>query len=127
MLLLILLVLFYVVVDQKSIILNVDELLADYKKNTNTANNKYLNKHIELAGKVQSYYKFEDGNNLLQLQTEKDLLEIYCILMNKELKDKAITLTTGSKVTIYGKCLGFNPSKKMKFPNSIYIETENLK
>jgi len=41
--------------------------------------------------------------------------------MNKETEEKASTLTAGTSVTVYGKCLGI---KDYKFPNSIYIEAE---
>jgi len=44
--------------------------------------------------------------------------------MNKETEEKASSLTAGSTVTVVGKCLGI---KDYKFPNSIYIEAEQIK
>ena len=47
--------------------------------------------------------------------------------MNKETEAKAAALTTGTMITVYGKCLGLNPLFNNKFTNSIYIEAEKIK
>ena len=124
MLLLILFVLFYVVLQDKSIKVSVDELVNSYTSDIPASNNKFLGKEIELSGKVKLLFQFEGEKSLLEVRTANDELKLYCILMNKETEEKASTLTAGTNVTVFGKCLGI---KNYKFTNSIYIEAERIK
>jgi len=127
MLLLILLVLFYIVFQDKNIKVSAEELVSSYSSNINAANKKFLDKEIELTGEVKSFFQFEGEKSLLQLNTGNSELQLYCILMNKETEEKASSLTAGTTVKVFGKCLGLNPSLADKFPNSIYIEAEQIK
>ena len=127
MLLLILFVLFYVVLQDKSIKVSTEEILNRYSLDSTTADKTFLNKEITLKGKVKSFVQLEGERNLLQLESGNNKLQLYCILMNKETVEKAASLTAGTSVTIYGKCLGMNPPSMNKFPNSIYIQTELIK
>jgi hypothetical protein len=121
---LILLILFYVFIEQKNPKVTSGELIKSYMIYPAEADKKYLNKEIELTGKVKSYYEFENEESLLQLASEQNELTIYCILINKEMNERAKSLTTGTTIKVSGKCLGI---KDYKFPNSIYIETERIK
>jgi hypothetical protein len=124
MLLLILFVLFYVVLKDNILKLSADELISSYDLNINAANKKFLDKEIELTGEVKSFFQFEGEKSLLELRTTNDELKLYCILINRETEEKASTLTAGTNVSVFGKCLGI---KDYKFPNSIYIEAERIK
>ena len=124
MLLLILFVLFFIVLQDESIKVSADELVSSYSLDISSADKKFLNKEIELTEGIKSFLQFESDKSLLELRTENDELKLYCILMNKETEEKASTLTAGTPVTVYGKCLGL---KDYKFPNSIYIEVEQIK
>ncbi len=121
---LILLILFYVFIEQTNLKVTSGELIKNYMINPAEANKKYLNKEIELTGKVKSYYEFENEESLLQLVSEQNELTVYCILINKETNEKAKSLTTGTTIKVTGKCLGIGD---LKFPNSIYIETYTIK
>lgn len=127
MLLLILVILFYVVLQQKSIKITVDELVASYSLNQKNADEKFLNKDLELAGEVKSYFEFENENSIIELQTENNETGLYCIIMNKETEEKARSLTNGTSIKVYGKCLGNKASKVGKFFPGIYIETDRIK
>jgi len=127
MLLLLLFVLFYIFVEQKSITINAIELARNYSFDSKDADRNLLNKEIELTGKIKTYYEFEETDNLLELKTENDLTGVFIILKKKYLDEKAKSLTVNTEVTVYGKCLGLNPSGKEKFPNSIYIEAREIK
>jgi len=127
MLLLILLVLFYIVLQHKSIKITADELAAYYSLNQKNADEKFLNKDLELTGEVKSFYELENIKSILELKSENDSVKLYCIVMNKEAEEKARSLTTGTSVKVYGKCLGINPSKAEKFFTGIYIETNRIK
>jgi hypothetical protein len=121
---LILFVLFYIVVEQKSIKINAAELVESYSPSSKEADEKFLNKVIELYGRVESYYEFENGKNILELQTESDKIGLYVIIMNKETEEKASSLTRGTQIIVLGKCIGL---KNLKFPHSIYIEAKGIK
>lgn len=127
----ILLVLFYVFIEQKNVKVSADELVGSYQSNAKEADKIFLNKEIELRGKVKSYYEFENENNLLQVRIERSDINLYCIIMNKETDEKAKPLTSGTAFTAFGNCVGLWDSipsgKDSKFPHSIYIETEDIK
>ena len=124
MLLLILFVLFFIVLQDKSIKVSADELVNTYSLDISSSDKKFLNKEIELTGRIKSFLQFESDNSLLELRTANDELKLYCILMNKKAEDKVSILTAGTPVTVYGKCLGL---KDYKVPNSICIEVEQIK
>jgi hypothetical protein len=124
MLLLILFVLFFIVIQDKSIKVSADELANSYISDISDSDKKFLGKEIELTGGIKSLLQFESDKSLLELRTANDELKLYCILMNKKAEEKVSTLTAGTPVTVYGKCLGI---KDYKFPNSIYIEVEQIK
>jgi hypothetical protein len=124
MLLLILFVLFFIVLQDRSLKVSVDELVSSYISDISTSDKRFLNKEIELTGGIKSFLQFESDKSLLELRTANDELKLYCILMNKETEEKASKLTAGTLITVYGKCLGI---KDYKYPNSIYIEAERIK
>jgi len=127
MLLLILFVLFYIVLENRNTKVTTEELVNSYSINRQSADNKYLIKDIELTGKLKSLLQSANGDNFIQIETLNDTLKIYCIVGNPDLLEQTSSITTGTEVTILGKCLGlkediFNPSL-----NSIYIEVRNIK
>ena len=124
MLLLLLFVLFYVVLQDKTIKVTSNDLVKSYTTDIKQADIKFLNKEIELTGKVKSFFQFEAEKSLLELETGNSELQLFCLLMNKETEEKASSLTAGLTVAVFGKCLGI---KDYKFPNSIYIEAEQLR
>jgi hypothetical protein len=123
MLLLILFILFYIFVEQKGIKVTADELVQNYSSNPDEADKKYLNNDIELTGQVKSYYEFENENSLLELQTDINSINLYCII-KEEFEVEAESLSGNTDITIVGKCLGI---KDLKFSHSIYIEAEKIK
>ena len=127
MLLLILFVLFYVVLPDKSLKITAEELVSSYNSDILMADKKFLNKEIELTGNVKSFFQFEAEKSMLELHAPNNETKLYCILMNNEAEEKASSLTAGTIIMVYGKCLGLNPPSVKKFPNSIYIEAEGIK
>jgi len=124
MLLLILFVLFYIVLQDKSIKVSVDELVNSYISDIPASDKKFLGKEIELSGKVKLLFQFEGERSLLELDIGNSGLQLFCILIDSVTEEKASTLTAGTNVTVFGKCLGI---KNYKFTNSIYIEAEQIK
>lgn len=127
MLLLIIFVLFFIVFQDKNKVLSAAELVESYSIDQKTAENKFLNKNIELSGSVKSFIQSENGSSFLELQTNTENMKIFCIIKDESTLQEASTLTNGSLVTVFGKCLGLNPTGYEKFSNSIFIEMELIK
>jgi hypothetical protein len=94
---------------------------------TQSADNQYLIKDIELTGKLKSLLQSANGDNFIQLETLSDTLNLYCIVGNPDLLEQASFITTGTEVTILGKCLGLKEDIFDHSLNSIYIETKRIK
>lgn len=127
MLLLILFALFFVVLQTKSIKVTSDELIENYESNVAAADSNYLNKKIEISGKVNTLIQIEGKENFLELQSNNQQLKIYCMLPNTELLESAAFITTGTRVNIHGKCLGLRRINPGDTSRIIYIETESIK
>ena len=110
-------------VEQKIIYITADELAAAYQGNFEKADEKFLNKKLELSGEVKSYYLFENQPNLLELKTENSKIKIYCSFLS--LKDDSVagTLTYAAPVIISGIFKGI---KNQESPENIYIEVSNI-
>ena len=124
MLLLILFVLFFIVLKERGLKVTSEQIVNSYLSDIKAADAKFLDKEIELSGKVKSFFQFEVEKSLLELETGNRELQLFCLLTNKETEEKASSLTAGSTVTVLGKCLGI---KDYKIPNGIYIEAELIK
>jgi len=126
MLLLILFALFFVVLQNRTNKISVDELINDYGINVVDADSKYINQHLEISGKVKSFVKTEGGEAKLLLESVSKYFEIICLLGNKELEEKAAALTLGTNVTIFGKCLGLTRDLGVDSLSVINFETEKI-
>jgi len=127
MLLLLMFVLFFIVFQNKSMKVRAAELVGSYSLDQKTADDKFLDKDIELSGSVKSFIQLPSGNSFLELQSNNENLKIFSIIKDESTAQKASSLTNGSLITVYGKCLGLNPTGYEKFPNSIFIETGRIK
>jgi exonuclease VII large subunit len=127
MLLLIIFVLFFIVYQDKNKVVSSVELVESYSINQKTADNIFLDKDIELSGSVKSFIQSESGHSFLELQTNSENLKLLCLIKEESAVQKASSLTNGSRINVFGKCLGLNPTGYEKFPNSIFIEVEWIK
>jgi len=123
MIAMILIAVLYLYVDQKNIYVSANELAAAYQKNAEKADNKFLNKKLEISGEVKSYYSFEDQPNLLELKTENNEIKIYCSFLSPKDDSLAGTLTYATLVIISGT---FKGMKNQDSPGDIYIEVSQL-
>jgi hypothetical protein len=106
-----------------SIEISAEELARNYSIVVQGADDKFLNKEIELIGKVKAYFDFEDDNDLLELISENAEISVFCILLNDEQINTAKSLTQGTDIRIKGRCLGL---AKNKFPSSVYIRVSKI-
>ncbi len=123
MIAMILIAVLYLYVEQKNIYTTADELAAAYQENTGKADDKFLNKKLELSGEVKSYYSFENQPNLLELKTEDSKIKIYCSFLSSKDDSIAGTLTNATPVIISGT---FKGNKNQDSPEDIYIEVSNI-
>jgi hypothetical protein len=120
-----LLILFYFVFTEiRSVEISAEELANIYSRNIRSANEKYLNKEIEMTGKVKVFFELEEEDDLLELISDDSEIRIFCILQNDEQINKAKLLTRGTEIKIKGRCLGLAENK---FPNSVYIQATEMK
>ena len=123
MIAMILIAVLYLYVEQNNIYITADELAAVYQKNIENADDKFLNKNLELSGEVKSYYFFENQPNLLELKTENSKIKIYCSFLSSKDDSIAGTLTIAAPIIIIGI---FEGNKDHSSPDDIYIEVSNI-
>ena len=127
MLLLIIFVLFFVVMQNRTIKLKVEELIQNYQTNKVEADKKYLNQKLEITGEVKSFLKPDGENGLLELNSTNFKYKLFCRLMNNEVEGKASSLTNGTNVTVIGNCIGLKKYSDENGINEIIIEVEQIK
>ena len=123
MVVLLLLIFYYFFTQMTSVEISAGELARNYSTDVQGADNKFLNKEIELIGQVKAYFDFENENDLLELVSENAVISIFCILLNDKQIDTAKSLTQGTEIRIKGRCLGLAENK---FPNSVYIRVSKI-
>jgi hypothetical protein len=90
------------VADEKGITIEAAALVSDFQKNEPGANAKYLNKAVEVIGKLADINKDQAGNTTLTLKSEDPFSYVFCTLKTKEplhVKD--------STIKVKGICTGF--------------------
>jgi len=123
MIAMILIAVLYLYVDQKNIYITADELASAYQENTKKADEKFLNKKLELSGEVKSFNSFDDQPNLLELKTKNSKIKIYCSFPSPNDDSLAGNLTYAAPVIILGT---FKGNKNQDSPENIYIEVSNI-
>ena len=124
MVVLLILIIYYLFTKMTSIKISTEELARHYSTNVQAADDKFLNKEIDLTGKVKAYFEFEDDNDLMELISENAVISVFCIMLSDEQINVAKNLTQGTDVKIKGKCLGLAENK---FSNSVYIHVIKIK
>ena len=123
MVVLLLLIFVYLFTKMTSVEISAEELARNYSTDVQGADDKFLDKEIELIGKVKAYFDFENDNDLLELISENAIISIFCILENDEQINKAKNLTQGTEIRIKGRCLGLTENK---FPSSVYVRVNKI-
>ncbi len=123
MIALILIAVLYIYVEQKNICITAVKLAAAYQEDAEKADDKFLNKKLELSGEVKSYYSFENQPSLLELKTDNSKIKIFCSFLSSKDDSIAGTLTYATPVIISGT---FKGKKNQDSPSNIYIEVSNI-
>ena len=81
------------------------DLYNDFQRNETLANQKYLNKIIEVTGNI-SDVKNVNGSKIIFLNSNEAMGEVSCKLSNDD-NPKNITAKKSTTITIKGKCTGY--------------------
>ncbi|GBD87888.1 tRNA_anti-like protein [bacterium BMS3Abin03] len=104
--------------------ISAEELAVAYNYDKLSADKKFLNKEIELTGKVKAFYKLLNTRFVLELQNEGKGENIICFFNKKEDETKARQLQENDDVIIKGKCVGMD---EYNFINGVKIDVSSLR
>jgi len=99
-------------------------LAASYSKNKTEADNKFLDKELEVTGTVKAFYTLLEIRNVLELNTGESEVSVFCFFMNEIDENKAARFSEGDTVTVIGKCAGLD---KYNFVSGVKIEVKKIK
>ena len=83
---------------------SADALFTEYESDETTANKKYLDKTIEVTGKVMSVNADTSGL-AITLETSSGMFGVICKLEDKHVEESAYQ--AGQKVKMKGQCTGY--------------------
>jgi hypothetical protein len=87
---------------EKGISINAEELYQSFLSDEKAANTAYLEKAIEISGKIGSISKNADSSQVLFLQTSDPIFGVNCTM-----EGKAENLKSGDSIRLKGICSGF--------------------
>lgn len=87
--------------DVESVVLTVGELTNAFSTDEAAANEKYLNKAIEVTGTVSNTETNQDGNLVVYLVEDGAENDVQCTM-----RDSNAQVTAGGTVTVKGFCTG---------------------
>jgi hypothetical protein len=94
-----------VVKEEPSFSLSSDQLLADYSNDTVSANKKYLDKVIQLKGKVSDIVTDQKGGVVIVLNDGKSMFGITCTISDNS-KEAGKKFQKGAEISLKGICTG---------------------
>lgn len=89
--------------DVAGIQVSVSQLANEYTKDEQAANAEYLNKAIEVTGKVTSASENQDGILVVMLGGDDPTAVVQCTM-----RDKTAKAEEGTEITVKGFCSGKN-------------------
>jgi hypothetical protein len=94
-----------VVNEESEFFLSSDQLLAEYDKDTAAANKKYLDKVIQLKGKISDIVTDQKGGIVIVLNDGKSMFGITCSISENS-KEIVRKTQKGSEISLKGICTG---------------------
>lgn len=88
--------------NETAIKISAVSLFDSFANNEAAANKSFLNKAVEVTGKVVSIKKNQAGNTVMYLQTSDPVFGINCTF-----KNNTDVITKGSTITFKGICTGY--------------------
>ena len=103
--------------------ITAEQLTKEYANNSKSADKRFLNRNVEVTGKVKAFYKLLNTRNVLELRTNIQNQNLFCFFTIQAAEFNASKLGQGRVVTVKGKCLG---KEAYKFVNGIKIEVNEI-
>lgn len=94
--------------NEKAIRADAASLFNEFSTDEQAANQKYLNKVIEVSGTIAHIDQNQDKQRYLVLQTEDALYGVMCTM-----RDNNWTANAGDQVSVKGFCSGFTGDVKL--------------
>jgi hypothetical protein len=94
-----------VVKEEPTFSLTSDQLLADYDKDTSSANRKYLDKVIQLKGQIFDMIIDQQGGVVIVLNDGKSMFGITCTISDNS-KEASKKYQKGKEISLKGICTG---------------------
>lgn len=89
------------VMDEKGVTVTAESLFQSFQENETAANEKFLNKVLEVGGKVKSTETNTDSRTVIVLETSDPMFGINCTL------ESEARVKEGDEVVIKGICTGY--------------------
>ncbi len=101
-----------------------EQLANQYTVNKIEADKNYLDKNVEVKGKVKAFYKLLGVRKVLELQTSEDDLPVLCFFLSEQGEYKAKEFQENDEVILKGKCVG---TEAYSYVKGVKIEVEKIK
>lgn len=124
MLILLIAAIFVFYTEMMPIKISTTDLIEQYSINPVKADQKFLDKELEITGTVKAYYKFLNIRNILELNNDDSDINLICFFLKDSDELIAAQLQQGDTVTIIGNCVGL---EKYSFVDGLKIEVKRIK
>jgi len=94
-----------IVKTEADIVVNVQNLLNEYKNDENFANSKYVDQVIQIKGEI-SEITIENGNSIITLKDSTTTSSVMCHMLPEE-NLNVLKLKKEGEITIKGICTGY--------------------
>ena len=91
--------------SKADLILNIENVLAEFQQDETLANKKYIDQIIEVSGTIFEISTL-NGNSVITLKSENSESSIICHLLPED-NEISLKLQKGQSITIKGVCTGF--------------------
>ena len=88
--------------NEQGIIVTAEKLVNTFQKNEQEGNGLYLNKTVDVTGKVASIIKNQENKTVVSLQSQDPFSSVACTLKIENSK-----IYVGQTITLKGICTGF--------------------
>ena len=102
---------------EKGLELTAQKIYDEFKANEEAANQKYLDKAIQLTGEVATVSTNQDGNVVADFKTNDSLFVINCTF-----KTNPGPIKPGDRITFKGICTGYIPDANVVINEGVLVK-----
>ncbi|PZX64429.1 OB-fold protein [Hydrotalea sandarakina] len=105
------------VANEKAVTLTAEQLYQAFKDNEQHANQLYLDKAIELTGRIAQITTNQQGQTVIDFNTADSLVTINCTF-----KEAPQNIKVGDSIHFKGICTGYIPDMNVVMNNGILVK-----